>query len=444
MISISSNSMKQTLHQYLMQYRSVFKKRSFDIFYWLIMGILCTEEVRSIQFVYDSFIKKHTDKVLNSIYYFLSYSKFPIEALTTITVSIALSLIPEKLRQNTLFITIDDTLQAKYGAKFDCYVKHFDHTKKNGTKYLNGHCFVSVVLNIPLYYQDKAKYLSIPIGYRLYSKEQNKLEMASQIIKYIMPQLEMFQVILLCDSWYSKGAILDTVKEFDNLEIVAAVRHDTAMYDLPPASTGGKGRPRKKGRKLNAREFSYSKIGEYYVAEKKVMANLFEKPIYVTVTTTDIKPFSSIRVFISSINPDEIKTINTALNTKGALNDQNEDECTSKTLTTYRMRWNIEVMFYQHKFFWSFGNYMVRNKAAIERYVNLLFVAYTFACFLPFMDKRYEKYQFKSPQLIKRAVGVQITKELIFDSFVLSFESAKIYSTIKESVQGFLNKDWVA
>ncbi|WP_242661369.1 IS701 family transposase [Alkaliphilus metalliredigens] len=414
--------MKQTLHQYLMQYRSVFKKRSFDIFYWLIMGILCTEEVRSIQ----------------------------IEALTTITVSIALSLIPEKLRQNTLFITIDDTLQAKYGAKFDCYAKHFDHTKKNGTKYLNGHCFVSVVLNIPLYYQDKAKYLSIPIGYRLYSKEQNKLEMASQIIKCIMPQLEMFQVILLCDSWYSKGSILDTVKEFDNLKIIGAVRHDTAIYDLPPAPTGKRGRPRKRGRpkkrgrKLNTREFSYTKIGKYYVAEKKVMANLFEKPIYVTVTTTDIKPFSSIRVFISSINPDEIKTINTALNTKGALNDQNEDECTSKTLTTYRMRWNIEVMFYQHKFFWSFGNYMVRNKAAIERYVNLLFVAYTFACLLPFMDKRYEKYQFKSPQLIKRTVGVQITKELIFDSFVLSFESAKIYSTIKESVQGFLNKDWVA
>nr|WP_242661399.1 hypothetical protein [Alkaliphilus metalliredigens] len=192
--------MKQTLHQYLIQYRTVFKKRRFDIFYWLIMGILCTEEVRSIQFVYDSFIKKHTDKVLNSIYYFLSYSKFPVEALTTTTVSIALSLIPEELRESTLFITIDDTLQSKYGNKFDCYAKHFDHTRKTGSQYLKGHCFVSVVLNIPLYCQNKVKYLSIPIGYRLYSKEQNKLEMASQIIKCIMPQLEMFQVILLCDS----------------------------------------------------------------------------------------------------------------------------------------------------------------------------------------------------------------------------------------------------
>ncbi|KXG74391.1 hypothetical protein [Thermotalea metallivorans] len=97
-------------------------------------------------------------------------------------------------------------------------------------------------------------------------------------------------------------------------------------------------------------------------------------------------------------------------------------------------------MFYQHKFFWSFGNYMVRNKDAIERYVNLLAIAYTFTCRLPFIDKKYAEYQFKSPQLVKRAVGEQITKELIFDTFVSSFESAKIYSTVKEAVQSFLTK----
>ncbi|ABR49404.1 hypothetical protein Amet_3266 [Alkaliphilus metalliredigens QYMF] len=37
--------------------------------------------------------------IFNSIYYFLSYSKFPIEALTTTTVSIALALMPEELRK---------------------------------------------------------------------------------------------------------------------------------------------------------------------------------------------------------------------------------------------------------------------------------------------------------------------------------------------------------
>ncbi|KXG77286.1 hypothetical protein AN619_05120 [Thermotalea metallivorans] len=342
------------------------------------------------------------------------------------------------MRGNTLFITIDDTLQAKYGDKFDCYAKHFDHTQKTGNQYLNGHCFVCVMINIPLYYGKEVKYLSIPVGYRLYASGENKLKMASQMIKSIMPQLREFQVILLCDSWYTKGSIIDTVKEFDNLEIIGAVRHDTAIYDLPPAPTGKRGRPRKKGDRLDIKEFSYVKNGEYYVAEKKVMTNLFEEAIYVTVTTTDIETFSSVRVYISSIEPNKIKV----LTTNESSNSDNED--TSKALRIYRIRWNIEVMFYQHKFFWSFGNYMVRNKDAIERYVNLLAIAYTFTCLLPFIDKKYAEYQFKSPQLVKRAVGEQITKELIFDTFVSSFESAKIYSTVKEAVQSFLDKDQVA
>lgn len=440
MISISSKEAKQTLENYLLQYRPIFKKRSFDIFYWLIMSILCMEEVRSIKFLYDFFIRKHTDKVLNSVYYFLSYIKFPIEKLSVITASIALTLIPEDLRNTTLFVTIDDTLQAKYGDRFDCYSKLFDHTKKTGNQYLNGHCFVSLVLNLPLKYKGKIKYLSLPIGYRLYSAEKNKLEIAAAMVENIMPKLKSFQVILLCDSWYSKGQIIKTVKKYNNLEIIGAVRYDTAIYDLPPAPTGKRGRPRKKGKKLSFKDFSYIKIGEYYVAQQKVMTNLFEKAIYVTVTTTDAESFSSVRMYISSINLDEIDV----LKNHESIDISSDDKAQSKTLSIYKLRWSIEVIFYQHKFFWSFGNYMVRNKEAIERYTNLLAIAYTFVSLLPFIDQRYKKYQFQSPQLLKRTVGEQISKELLFDSFVSSFESAKIYSTIKEAVYSFLDKDQVA
>lgn len=63
---------------------------------------------------------------------------------------------------------------------------------------------------------------------------------------------------------------------------------------------------------------------------------------------------------------------------------------------------------------------MVRNKNAIERYINLLAIACTFMNLLPFMDQRYKKYKFQSPQLIKRDVGEQISKELLFNSFVAS------------------------
>jgi hypothetical protein len=71
--------------------------------------------------------------------------------------------------------------------------------------------------------------------------------MISSEIEY----LEEYKFILLCDSWYSKGAILNTVKKHDNLELIGAVRSDTEIYDLPPAPTGKRGRPRQKGDKLD-------------------------------------------------------------------------------------------------------------------------------------------------------------------------------------------------
>lgn len=73
---------------------------------------------------------------------------------------------------------------------------------------------------------------------------------------------------------------------------------------------------------------------------------------------------------------------------------------------------------------------MVRNREAIERYVNLLGIAYTFVMLLPFISEKYGKYQFESPQFIKRLVGEQLSKELIFDSFASTLESSEIYSHI--------------
>ncbi|SHK59111.1 hypothetical protein SAMN02745883_02410 [Caminicella sporogenes DSM 14501] len=218
MISIPKTSMKQTLNQYLNNYRFIFKKHSFDIFYWLIMAILSLEELRSVKFLYDNFIKKYTGKALNSIYYFLSYSNFSIDELMQATVKIILSLIPENLINAEIFLTIDDTLQAKFGKKFDCYNKLFDHTKKIGSSYLNGHCFISLVINVPLWHNENIKYLSLPIGYKIYDKETSKLEIASNMIDIIMPFLEKYNVILLCDNWYSKGKVLNTVKKFNNLD----------------------------------------------------------------------------------------------------------------------------------------------------------------------------------------------------------------------------------
>lgn len=124
MISIDEKSTIKTLEIYLSEYRSIFKKRSFHIFILLVTAILSIQEVRSIKFIYDNFISKYWNKVLNSFYYFLSYTSFSVESLMFATVKIAISLIPEELKAKiTIFLIIDDTLQAKFGDKFDCYSK---------------------------------------------------------------------------------------------------------------------------------------------------------------------------------------------------------------------------------------------------------------------------------------------------------------------------------
>jgi len=86
---------------------------------------------------------------------------------------------------------------------------------------------------------------------------------------------------------------------------------------------------------------------------------------------------------------------------------------------------------------------MVRNKPAIERYVNLIGITFAFVQILPFISRRFEGYQFQSPQVIKRAVADQLSQELIFETFVQKLENSNIYGTVVSAVSSFLGLDQV-
>lgn len=46
--------------------------------------------------------------------------------------------------------------------------KLFDHAAHNGSNYLNGHCFVSLMLCVPVWNHDKISYIDVPLGYRMW------------------------------------------------------------------------------------------------------------------------------------------------------------------------------------------------------------------------------------------------------------------------------------
>lgn len=50
---------------------------------------------------------------------------------------------------------------SKFGKKFEDVSKLFDHAARHGSNYLNGHCFVSLMLCVPVWYKEKVVYLAV-------------------------------------------------------------------------------------------------------------------------------------------------------------------------------------------------------------------------------------------------------------------------------------------
>jgi len=86
------------------------------------------------------------------------------------------------------------------------------------------------------------------------------------------------QVILLCDSWYPKAEAAALVDQYENLKLVCNARTDTVLYGLPPAPTGKKGRPRKKGGRISLEDIHLSelKTGDCLVGMMPVVTSLWK------------------------------------------------------------------------------------------------------------------------------------------------------------------------
>ena len=71
--------------------------------------------------------------------------------------------------------------------------------------------------------------------------------------------------------------------------------------------------------------------------------------MYITVTTTDIDTFKSVRLYMSTINLDNINIFDNS-----TADDSNTLDKTIYNI--YKVRWKIEVIFYQQK---TFGHLVV-------------------------------------------------------------------------------------
>ena len=416
------------LRQYFAPYLSLLTKPSGNKLFLLLLSLLTIQYATSINHVFKRFLSKISGTSLNAYYYLLSETDIPLGKFSQITVRLALSLIPEKLNGLPILLIVDDTLQAKFGTRFECYQTMFDHAKHNGTNYLKGHCFVALTIGVPVVTDGEVRYLHIPVCYRL-RNDESKLKIASSMIDSTMDVLPSdMNVILLCDSWYPKGEVIKTVRKHANLDLIANVRADTRIFDLPPQRANRRGRPHKKGKQLSIHnDFNFIKVEGYFIAVRVVLTNLFgELPIYLTVTTPDILNHKAYRVFISTVQPYLLKERFGGYEKKLSHSLYGQ-MLWLLPLFLYSFRWSIEVMFYEQKTFWSFGLYRIRSKSGIEKFVNFSSLCYATMKILPRLDNRFSALINQSPQYCKFSFADAIQQEIFFSRFALNPEIA-LYS----------------
>ena len=173
------------LHKYFLIYFETFSAPTADTLFLLVLLILTLESVHSIRFLYQHFLSGITTKSLNTFFHACSYAKVDYSHFMNITAKVALRMIPDSLATQPIFLCVDDTMVAKAGTRFENVSKLFDHAAHNGSNYLNGHCFVSIMLCIPVWKNDRVSYLSLPLGYRMWQKKAPLNQTGSDRMKYI-------------------------------------------------------------------------------------------------------------------------------------------------------------------------------------------------------------------------------------------------------------------
>ena len=137
----------------------------------LVLGIVVTGCI-SVRKNFLYVISKISSKNLKSFYYLLSHGKICLSLWSKHIVRLALSCIPKDLVAMPILLVIDDTMVEKAGTHFACRKRLFDHSgyrlaKNKSSKsedkgnFINGHCFVTLLMLIPVIIQDGAVRVSI-------------------------------------------------------------------------------------------------------------------------------------------------------------------------------------------------------------------------------------------------------------------------------------------
>jgi len=168
-------------------------------------------------------------------------------------------------RTPTITLALDDTLFHHSGKKIDGAGWWRDALRSTSTKNVSAWGLNLVVLTLQIQPPWGGQPLGLPINMRLHRKKQASLiELAEQMIKELVEwqPKRLFRVV--ADGFYATLA----GKKLLNTTIISRIKRNAELYDLPvEPQKKGRGRPRKKGKRLLCPEKMAQGVGPWQNVE---------------------------------------------------------------------------------------------------------------------------------------------------------------------------------
>lgn len=253
-------STASTFQGLLVNFSSMFTAPSFQNFVALVQGWVLSAGRRTISRVIQQGGILDSRRHHSIFYRFFSRAVWDADHLGFCLFQLVLQRLPEDAE---IVLTVDDTLCRKGGAHLFGGGMHHDPLTSNycggkkGLKLLSfGHSWVILCVLVPLPW-NRERVIALPVGFRLYRPKKRcalkqyrkRTELARTLVEKVEGLIPtQRRVKIIGDTEY---ACREVVRDLpDRIVFVGPMHMGAALYDQPPKSNKGFGRPRKKGKRL--------------------------------------------------------------------------------------------------------------------------------------------------------------------------------------------------
>ena len=298
---------------------------------------------------------------------FFSHACWSIEQVSAVLARLVVRLLVADGAPIT--VAIDDTLFSRRGPKVHAASWFHDGSAVGKTKIGYGNNWVILAIVVRLGFLDRP--IALPVGFALVqknSKDSSRLALARRLVEALAATLPGRTIHVVADSAYAGKALRGLP---GSVTWTTRLRSNASLYELAPARSGKRGRPRTKGAKL---------------ARLATLANTMSfSPTTVTRYGTTSTVSTAVRrcLWYGVFGPQQVQVVFVRDKSQDgydiALVTTDLDVSAAGVIERYASRWCIEVSIEDAKQLGGVGQARNRLQKAVERTVPFALVVNTLA-----------------------------------------------------------------